>query len=290
LRYVYSLIRFVPDPARGEFVNVGAIVGSEISSEWQVRQIQNPVRARSIDEQGSLTAVWSFINHVGATIDDFEAATQSLFEPKVEVTEEWLWRLHADHQNVVQISEPTPMLAESADSALDEIFDLMVLDPAARKHSFKNKHTALAALRSAYGGVNIAKGRELCERVTLETSHHSTKFDFAVANGRVVQLARAWSFQVPDQAALAEQVKAWGWTVREAHRVGGRSRTSSDEFARAADIEFEVVYVPATQSQKAPCFVDAGHIFETLGIRAVPHHRANDIAQRARELLGPLSV
>ena len=34
MRFVYSLVRFVPDPARGEFVNVGAIAGSEESSDW----------------------------------------------------------------------------------------------------------------------------------------------------------------------------------------------------------------------------------------------------------------
>ncbi len=254
-----------------------------------MRQIQNPVRARAIDEQGSLTAVWAFMDGVGSAIDDFEAARQSLFEPEVELTEEWLWRLHADHQNVVQISEPTPMLAESADSALDRVFDLMVLDPAARKKAFKNKHTALAALRSAYSEVNIAKGSELCERVTLETSHHATKFDFTVANGRVLQLARAWSFQVPDQAALAEQVKAWGWTVQEAHTAGGRVQTASGEFVASADIDIAVVYVPAAESQKASAFVDAEHIFKTLGIPAVSHHRAHDVAQRARNLLDPIS-
>ncbi len=45
MRYVYSLVRFVPDPARGEFVNVGAIAGSEDGAEWQIRQVENTVRA-----------------------------------------------------------------------------------------------------------------------------------------------------------------------------------------------------------------------------------------------------
>jgi len=133
VRYIYSLIRFVPDPARGEFVNVGAIVGSEESSEWQVRQIENPKRARAIDENASLDAVWSFIDRVGVDIDNFEAAAQSLFGPDVELTEDWLWRLHADHQNIVQLSAPVPMVAESADEALESVFDLMVLDPAVRE-------------------------------------------------------------------------------------------------------------------------------------------------------------
>ena len=53
MRHVYSMVRFVPDSARGEFINVGANVGSEESSEWQVWQIENPKRARFIDERGT---------------------------------------------------------------------------------------------------------------------------------------------------------------------------------------------------------------------------------------------
>ncbi|MCQ3806708.1 MAG: DUF3037 domain-containing protein [Acidimicrobiia bacterium] len=278
----------MPDPARGEFVNVGAIVGSEESSEWQVRQIENPKRARAIDENASLDAVWSFIDRVGIEIDNFEAATQSLLGPDVELTEDWLWRLHADHQNIVQLSAPVPMVAESADEALESVFDLMVLDPAVRKYSFTKKHTALAALRRAYDKFEIAKGRERRERVTLRTPHHAALFDFAVTNGQVVQLTQAWSFQVPDQATLAEQVKAWGWTVQEALHTGGRVCTPVGEFDAGTDVAVEVVYVPALPTRPAPAFVDAEHVFDELGVRAVSHDQAGDVARRARELLGPL--
>lgn len=72
MRFVYSIVRFVPDPARGEFVSVGAIVGSEESSEWQYRQVENPARARALDERQTLDAVWSFLDRVGRQIDDYE--------------------------------------------------------------------------------------------------------------------------------------------------------------------------------------------------------------------------
>lgn len=289
MRYTYSLIRFVPDPARGEFVNVGAIVGSDESSEWQVRQIQNPVRARAIDAHGSLDAVWTFIDRVGTEVDSFEASLhQSLFGPKVELSEGWLWRLHADHQNIVQVSAPTPMVAESADDALERVFDLMVLDPAVHKHSFVKKHRALAAMRRAYQESAIMRQRELSERVILRTSHHAERFDFAVSNGGLVQLAQTWSFQIPNQETLAEQVKAWGWTLRDARDAGGQVSTADgQEFDFEADVDVKVVYVPASADHPAPAFVDAQHVFGELGITAVPHLQASDVARRARELLGP---
>lgn len=286
MRYIYSLIRFVPDPARGEFVNVGAIVGSEESSEWQVRQVENPRRARAFDENGSLGAVWSFIDRVGAEVDNFEALTQSLFGPEVDLTEDWLWQLHADHQNIVQLSAPAPMVAESADDALESLFDLMVLDPAVQKHVFTKKNTALAALRRAYDELAITKGTRRRERVTLKTSHHSTLFDFAVTNGKAVQLTHAWSFQVPDQATLAEQVKAWAWTVQDALSAGGRVVTSVEEFDLSTDVDIEVVYVPALTTGSAEAFLDAEYVFRELDVRAVPHDQAGEVAQRAQALLG----
>ena len=33
--YTYSLVRFVPDPARGEFVNIGAIAGDPWTSPYE---------------------------------------------------------------------------------------------------------------------------------------------------------------------------------------------------------------------------------------------------------------
>ena len=250
-----------------------------------MKQIRIPVRARAIDEHASLEAVWSFIDRLGVDIDSFERSMESLFTPDVELDEAWLWRLHADHQNIVQLSPPTPLGAISVDDAIDRVFDLMVLDPAVRRHSFQKKHTALASLRRAYQDHKIAKGHQLRERITLRTSHHSERFDFAITNGRAVQLTQAWSFQVPDQDTLAEQVKAWGWTVQEAQSTGGFISTADGEFDVDADVDFQAVYVPALPDHPAKAFGEAQHVFSELGISAVPYEQANKVAERARLLL-----
>ncbi len=45
MRYEYSILRFVPDPVRGEFVNVAAIVRSDDSEEWRLRVVENSRRS-----------------------------------------------------------------------------------------------------------------------------------------------------------------------------------------------------------------------------------------------------
>jgi hypothetical protein len=286
MRFVYSLIRFVPDPARGEFVNVGAIVGSDSSSEWQVRQVENPVRARAIDDRSLLDGVWSFIDRVGVDIDRFELELESLFGPTGELNEQWLEDLYRDHQNIVQLSPPTPMVAETADDAMDSVFELMVLDPASRRYRFKKKHVALAAVRTAYSEVNVRKGIDVRERVQLRTSHHDGRFDFAVTNGHVLQLTQTFSFQVPDQEALAEQVKAWGWTIHDARESGGSISTPDGlSFDVEANVDIEVVYVPPELDQDAPALREAQSIFDELQVNALPVSGASTVASRAHELL-----
>jgi hypothetical protein len=286
MRFVYSVVRFVPDPARGEFVNVGAIVGSEESSEWQLRQIDNPVRARAIDDHRALEAVWSFLDWVGRDIDEYETATERLLFDGVELSEAWLERLFVDHRNVVQLSRPTPMIAASADEALDHVFEQLVIDPAQRKYRLQKKHAALAAVRNAYREYGVRRGANLRERVMLETDHHQEHFDFAVTNGHVLQLTQTWSFQVPDQEFLAEQIKAWGWTVRDVQEHGGTaSLADGSTFEVERDVDVEVVFVPPKPDQEAPALRDARNVFDALHVRQAPVQEARGVGQRARDLL-----
>ena len=286
MRFIYSLIRFVPDPARGEFVNVGAIVGSEESSEWQIRQIENPVRARLLDERNSLDAVWTFVDRLGTSIDEYDLSFDQLFEPSVELSEGWLEQLHADHRNIVQLSPPTPLMAESAEDALDMIFDLAILDPAHRRYQFQKKHIALAAVRRAYGLHSVRKGQDFVERVKLETEHHRGRIDFAVVNSRALQLTHTWSFQIPDQVGLADQVRAWGWVMQDARKSGGVVSTRQDRVLPVEqNVDIEVVYIPPLEDQPMTAYEGALDVFETLDIKYTTVDEANDVAERAEELL-----
>jgi len=290
MRFVYSVVRFVPDPARGEFVNVGAIVGSEDSSEWDVRQIANPVRARAVDDRKALEAVWSFLDGVGRDIDEYEKAMERLLDSSVELSEAWLERLfidhRIDHRNIVQLSPPTPMVASSAGEALDRVFEQMIVDPAQRKYRFRKKHAALAAVRAAYRRHGVQERVNLRERVAVQTESHSERFDFAVTNGHVLQLTQTWSFQVPDQESLAEQVKAWGWTVRDVQRHGGRATLpDGSRFNVTSDVDVEVVFVPPAEGQDAPAMKDAYGVFNELGVRQAPVEDADQVGRRAQELL-----
>jgi Protein of unknown function (DUF3037) len=245
MKHMYCVIRYVPDPIRGEFVNVGAIAGSDDSSEWEVRQVDNPARARRLDERRTLPAVWSFIDHLGRLVDAHEEAIE---KPKVGVeallSEGWLQDLYASHRNIVQLSPPAPIVAETAAEALDEVFAQLIVDPEPHRGGENTKHPALAAVRRAYREAGLAKNRQLYERVVVHAGDHRERLDFAVANGRVVQLTQTWSFRVVDQDALAESVRAWGWTIRAVKDGGGTISIGERELEVPSDVDLEVVVIP----------------------------------------------
>lgn len=265
MRFVYSVVRFVPDPAREEFVNVGVIVGSEELGQWEVRQVENPTRARRFDDRGSLPAAWRFLDWVGRVLDQFEQAQDTLFEPQLEPTEEWLRSLRAQHRNVVQLSRPRPVAARDLQEAVELVFSELVVDPKFRRFPFEKKHRALVTVRRVYRSQGFEKNKTLFERTALRAANHRERFDFAVVHPTPRQLVHTWSFDIPDQEGLAEAVKAWGWTLRRLRESGGELELPrGDMLAVEPGVDVGIVYVPSSSGQSA-AFDEAQAVTERVG-------------------------
>jgi len=91
MQYVYSVITYVPNPASGESVNVGAIAGRDDAGDWEIRQADDLKRARAFGPPARLDATFTFINEIGRRIDD----TESIFGQ--DVSESWLNDLRYRH-------------------------------------------------------------------------------------------------------------------------------------------------------------------------------------------------
>src|SRR6478752_7286823 len=98
-RYRYSLVRCVPEPRTGEFINIGAIAGSYGEGDWSTRQISNLQRAAKLCGNDQLGAVAEFLAEVTRQISD---ADESLFP----LQDSWLDTMAAEWRNVVQLSPP----------------------------------------------------------------------------------------------------------------------------------------------------------------------------------------
>lgn len=274
MAYYFSLIRFVPDPGRGEFVNIGAVVGDD-AGDWSARWISNFTRAKALDSHGYLASAKAFTALVDDRVD-VEQLDLYTDPPSLE----WLRELATDMNNVVQLSDPAPVVAESAEGALDLVFDRLLVDPARATYRFRKKHQAQAATRRAYRAQEL--GDAVTPRSRVTSGAFEFDFDFAVHNGQAVQLAQCWSFELPNQTELTEQVKAWAWMVHEVRRSGGRLVTEADVEV-PQEIAVASVYIPPLEDTTA--FEEAASAFDELEVMAVPLDQAETVGEAAKQLL-----
>ncbi len=282
MTYVYSVMKFVPDPARGEAVNFGALAGDDETGDWELRTISNFGRVRSIDDRNAFGAALSFIDdierHIAALGQLPEFTTERLSRGLLE-------RWSEEMRNVVQFTLPAPVVAASAADALDLIFDELLVDPARREYRFLKKHRAVASTAEAYRRVRLPE-EAIAKKLSVEAGEFHDTFDFGVHNGRMVQLVRCWSFQLPGQSELAEEVKAWAWVVERIREQGGRAVDDSRSFdLERGDLDIAVVYVPPNQEERSPAFEEASAAFDALQIRAVDTDHADNVAEEAMRRL-----
>ena len=289
MRYVYSVVRFVPDPARGEFINVGAIVGSDDSREWDLRQVGNTSRARQLDDRHALPGALRFLDDVGHQVDLFwDLEVEPSDEPREsQISEAWLASLAGNMRNVVQLTPPIPLAADSVDDAMAFVVDEMLVDPMSEGLDYRRRTRAQSALRSAYIDANLTRGSTFFEKVRLNSEGVSERLDFVVANGKPVQLAQAWSFEIPKQEDLARRIRAWGWTISKLRERGGQLQFDGRPATEiASDIDLEVVYVPPTpELADEPAFREAQIVFADVGATSVSIDRVDQISRRAAELV-----
>ncbi|MGB8296936.1 MAG: DUF3037 domain-containing protein [Polyangia bacterium] len=274
-----SVVRFVPDPAKGEFINVAAIAGNEESEEVEVRAVSNWSRAKRLDEHNTLAAVMDFIS----TVQD--RATDD------SISKEYISRLSEEMSNVVQIGSPVPVVASSLSKALDLAFNELIVDPTStRTYPFAKKHGALKSVKAAYRAHDINPKRDPQVRAG-RAGAYSTNFDFVVANGKAVQLVRCWSFQLPNQDELEEQLLAWTWAVRAMRQEGGGTATPKDEtqgILVTEDVAVEAVFIPPLPNQISTAAYKAALAAcedKDTKIGLVEAEQAEKVAQHAVELL-----
>lgn len=285
MAYHYSMLRFVPDPARGEFVNFGLLVGDDDSGEWELRVIQNYRRAKAIDDRGALNLALGFVDRLESHIDALERLPETAsVEP---ISAALVQTLTNEMRNVVQLSEPAPVAADSAQEALDMLVDELLVDPLSRRYRFEKKHRAVGLTRRAYRERHVPD-ESIAQRTPVVAGPYDGVFDFAVFNGEVVQLVQCWSFQLPDQAQLAEQVKAWAWVVRELRNHGGEVRVGARhvEVPSGEEIEIAAVAVPPAEGQEdVHAYDEARAAFAQTGVRELRPEDADEVAASAAKRL-----
>jgi len=247
-KYQYSIIRFVPSPIRGEFVNLGLIVGNDQTGEWLIDVVGSLSRARKFDDKDVLPALASDLQRLEFAVESF--SDPDLLGPIVDLSLSWLRRLSRDSQNLLQFSEPKSVLAASAQDAMEKLWGLLIFELPKKSRTSVTKRSVLsqywAALKKNRLSVNNIK-----QKVLLETSKTHSPIDVVVHNGEAKDITQCWSFQIKDTGSLMNDIRSWGWTMRTLREKGGNILVNDDRIPVPNDVRIGVVYAPSDDNKVA---------------------------------------
>lgn len=109
--HLFSVIRYLPQPVTGEFINVGAIICEPKRQIWAVRYFTQDHVRPLVDSTYNISFLYFFLDDLVETI---------LWAP--ELPHEWIHDLRRAHLNLVQFSPPAPIISSDISDALDVIF------------------------------------------------------------------------------------------------------------------------------------------------------------------------
>ena len=296
-RYLYSAIRVVPNPASGEYINMGVIAGSDKSGDWALRGLQDERRVRHFCSPEVITAAREFMTRVGVSMDfdawtvdddEFDLAIDPL-EAAHSFDEDRLLELARKNRHVVQLSEPAPVLAASADAALDTVYPHLIVEPESRRKTTLTKWRLISDLNFHYLQAGLEFRDHFSRAVSVVAggpNSYRHGADFLVAQATARQLVQTWSFQVASQDVLSRDVKAWGWTIRELRDHGGVATTKDRKITVPHNVDIRVVVAPPEPEQPNVVYQEARSVFDDLNIPVVSHGEESLVASKAADLLG----
>jgi hypothetical protein len=288
-RYIYSIVRCVPDPQTGEFVNIGAIAGDPETGDWSMRQVGNESRARKLASAAQLDAVHRFLNEAGTQIDAMRVQAEEsgvIAPPPTGGT--WLEQLYYDLRNVVQLSEPLPIAASDAEQALDSIFGRQIIDPQSQaRERAVTKMRVTSDLRNAYRRARLSDQFIETRPELYVGAHVRTVLDFAVVAGRTLQITQGWSFGLNQVEDVPVQVKAWGYAIEQLRRGdGARLLTARGSVsAITPDVDVQVVVVQPKTGEQRNAYDEADQVFKQLRVAVHELDDVDAVGTRAAELV-----
>jgi hypothetical protein len=170
-------------------------------------------------------------------------------------------------RNVVQYTPPQPILAVDVAAAMEKLWNTFIVDHVPQKRESLSRHQIRTRYLKSLQQFQLTPD-QLKAKVKLSTGHSTTSIDVAVYNGVAKRLTQCWSFQVKDTESVLNEVKAWGWTMRDLRRSGGEIRTSTSRIQVPGEVELSVVYALMADTKPDEFTEEAIEVFNDADVHA----------------------
>jgi hypothetical protein len=252
----YTVVQYVPDPARGERLNVGVIVFGE--GHVRSRFVENWSRVRAFGEE-NIGFLRSFARHA-----------DRLTEQKVkEIAGAW--------RASIQLTEPAGSLLSPSDLLVDAASRyLRAASPQARQYRTRQQAVALTrqTVREAVTNRLGSRAERLVKNnLPLSGPRGEHEFDVGARNGRPYFAARALSFETGCRSDLLRQIESTEFAIEDVRR-------------EEEELPLAVVVLPPKGGVDVGLFQTAVENFRELDAKVVEEKELPEWAQEMAVLLG----
>jgi hypothetical protein len=142
----FQLIRYVPDPVRNEFVNIGVLLRAPGDGETVLRFTRNWGRVQCLDPDADTELLEALENEIGERL-----RSQPADHPKPI-----LGQLESSLSNGIQITESKAFLAESFLSALEDLMRMYIDPPKRERRQHRGGRAGIqAAMRHRFEDAGV---------------------------------------------------------------------------------------------------------------------------------------
>lgn len=209
----YSVVRYVPDPLREEYINIGVVLTTDDGSFSDCRFLQNWKRPRDFAHR-DVTFLKDVAADFGVRVNRQpqlldSGATNSLS----------LHRLAEEWQNVVRLSTPRTSVASDPARLLDELYVQYVAPVQGRTNRGRDKRHAVRLARDELR--QALAERDALEQVSIsqnEVFHGQAdfhEFGLIVRNGKPLAGVEALSFELPPSRDIDKDIESTAWAIRD---------------------------------------------------------------------------
>lgn len=281
--YEYWVVRYLPTPATGEFANVGVIAGS--GQDWAMRKVANLDRGSRLG--GHLGETRAFFSRASQLLPTDVFAADLFGLADIGSVRGEIEDLRARMCNVVQLSAPRPILAETAQQAADFAFGVMVQDQSAEGKSRAGTIARNRVIEQVQRDPMLASHLRMSQELVI--GQQRTKVHFAIEDGDIRQINHVWDFSVKDTNHLVEKVRSWSFIVSQVRSGQGAILRSQRDVSQVLSVPRGVnvncLYTPATSDGAMEQLEVARDAWRSIDVQAVPEGESDQILMQARELV-----
>jgi hypothetical protein len=155
-----NIFRYNPNTVRGEVINFGLLLRNQSGTFAAMRFVEDDRRLRAFDPDAD-------VEMLAALRAELETRLTSLNSDN----EAWLKRVRESFSNSIEISESTPVLAESAEKELAKLIEIYLAEPTriAERRAASGRRAVFNQMRDAFEFQGVWQDSRMVKNIAAST-------------------------------------------------------------------------------------------------------------------------